>query len=207
MCLQVRYKKNMKKKVFFFILKVIEERSWIRIHYSEVRIRIRIHTKMSRIPSTGLYVCGWSCPPWMRLVLTKNIHFCGNNLAKKANIFGENFYTYIYSQNFREESVDFLKLNCTVFVLILYGMAAFWVIWNFSNFKLCVVHVGRVCVFRLGVKIFFLLFLKKSTGQIYYISLLRKKFSSTTSSRNHFKYVPAICILIGNIRDSLFIWL
>jgi hypothetical protein len=38
-------------KSSFYILKVIEESSRIRIQSSEVRIRIR--TKMSRIPNTG----------------------------------------------------------------------------------------------------------------------------------------------------------
>ncbi len=49
MCLWVSYKQKIwrKKKLFFCILKVTEERS--RIHYSEVRIR----AKMSRIPNTA----------------------------------------------------------------------------------------------------------------------------------------------------------
>ncbi len=57
MCLWVSYK----EKIFFFfrILKVTEERGWIRsrirIHLSEgtdlrIRILIRIRTKMARIP-------------------------------------------------------------------------------------------------------------------------------------------------------------
>jgi hypothetical protein len=44
MCLRVSHKRNMGKK-FFRILKVSEERS-----------RIRIHTKMSRIPITGVAI-------------------------------------------------------------------------------------------------------------------------------------------------------
>jgi len=56
MCQRISYKKkNMEKKKFFCIPKVTEERSWIRIHLSEVRIR----TKMSRIPNTGGEDSGW----------------------------------------------------------------------------------------------------------------------------------------------------
>jgi hypothetical protein len=54
MCLRVSYMKKIGKKInLFFILRVTEERSWIRsrIRQSEVRIR----PKMSRIPNTGLH--------------------------------------------------------------------------------------------------------------------------------------------------------
>jgi hypothetical protein len=44
--------------IFFCALKVTEERdgilSWIRIWIPSVSVRIRIRTKMSRIPNTGL---------------------------------------------------------------------------------------------------------------------------------------------------------
>jgi hypothetical protein len=64
MCLLVCYKKNI-GNFFCCVLKVMEERSWIRsrIHYSEVGIRIR--TKMSRIPNTARYPGTGIC--WQRL--------------------------------------------------------------------------------------------------------------------------------------------
>jgi hypothetical protein len=42
----------MRKKIFFCILKVIDERSWIRIRGTDsgIQIRSRIRIKMSRIP-------------------------------------------------------------------------------------------------------------------------------------------------------------
>jgi hypothetical protein len=53
MCLRVSYKKKI-CEIFFSTIKVTEERSQIRIRYSEVRIRgVRIRTNMSRIPNTA----------------------------------------------------------------------------------------------------------------------------------------------------------
>jgi hypothetical protein len=53
MCLRVSFKKK-NIKIIFCILKVTEERSRIRIRWSEVRIRgSRSAQKMSRIPNTG----------------------------------------------------------------------------------------------------------------------------------------------------------
>ncbi len=79
MFLQVSYKKkNMKKQTSFCILKVTEERSliqsWIWIHQS-LEMRIRICTKMSRIPNTACWSNTVFCPCCLQLSLFDPICF------------------------------------------------------------------------------------------------------------------------------------